>query len=143
MGFFFIVHVIVCVLLVAVILFQEGKAGGLTSVSDSSQSVFGARGAASFLTKLTSGLAICFMVTSLGLNFIGGSKQKSIADDYQPPVETSDVEKTSLQPTENSNENTSAEGEETPAAEGDAIAEPAKDATETPAESDENDGGDK
>lgn len=87
-NFFFIVHVAICVLLIAVILFQDGKAGGLTSVSESSQSVFGARGAASFLTKLTSILAFFFFASSVGLHFKGKS-QKSIASDYTPPASVS------------------------------------------------------
>lgn len=138
MDFFFIVHVLVCVLLVAVILFQDGKAGGLTSVSDSGQSMFGAKGAASFLTKLTSGLAICFMVTSLFLNFSGTSSKKSIADSYKPATETSEVDNSSVKPTETA----PAEGETSEPAEGEAAADTAEEAPEAKAEGEENESGD-
>lgn len=88
MPFFYIIHTIVCVLLIAVVLFQDGKAGGLTSVSDSSQSVFGAKGANSFLTRLTSILAICFMVMCLVLNFARPDSNQSIAAGKIPVSET-------------------------------------------------------
>ncbi len=38
----------------------------------SSQAIFGSRGAASFLHKVTAGIAIVFMLTSLGLAFLFG-----------------------------------------------------------------------
>lgn len=85
MTFFYIVHVAVCVFLVLIILFQDGKTGGLVSVADTGNSVFGARGASNFLTKLTSSIAVLFMCTSLYLAFKAPG-DKSIADDYVPPV---------------------------------------------------------
>lgn len=86
MGFFYILHIVICVILIAVILFQEGKSGGLVSVSDTSQSMFGARGATSFLTKLTSVIAVVFMVSSLFLAFNSAPDNSSIASDYVPEV---------------------------------------------------------
>ena len=85
MSFFYIVHIAVCVLLILIILFQDGKTGGLMSVADTGNSVFGASGASSFLTKLTSGFAIAFMVTSVFLAFLNAPGDTSIADDYTPP----------------------------------------------------------
>lgn len=87
MVFFYVVHIAVCVLLIATILFQEGKAGGLVSVADSSQSVFGAKGASSFLTKMTAVLAVLFMVLSFALAYSSSPSNKSIASDYSPPPE--------------------------------------------------------
>ncbi len=86
MGFWFIMHVVICVLLVATILFQDGKTGGLVSVADAGQSVFGAKGASSFLTKLTSGLALAFMILSLILAFSSSPSNKSIASDFVPTI---------------------------------------------------------
>ena len=91
MALYLTIHVIVCVLLIAVILFQEGKAGGLTSVADTSQVMFGAKGAGSFLTKLTSILALSFMGTSMGLAYLTAPSGSSIASDYQPPEQESSV----------------------------------------------------
>jgi len=84
MLLYFTIHVIICILLMAVILFQDGKAGGLTSVADSSQVVFGAKGAASFLTKLTSVLAVAFFASSMLLAYYATPSNKSIAADYEP-----------------------------------------------------------
>ena len=62
-------HVLICVSLIIVVLMQAGKGAGLAGVFGSSgtQQMFGGRGAASFLAKLTSGLAIVFMLTSITL----------------------------------------------------------------------------
>jgi len=62
-----IIHVIVCFLLVVVVLLQSGKSADLAGAFGGygSQSTFGPRGAATFLSKLTTALAILFMITSL------------------------------------------------------------------------------
>lgn len=66
-----IVHVMTCFLIVGAVLLQSGK-GAETGVmiGGSSQSMFGARGASSFLSKVTVVLATLFMVTSLSLSLI-------------------------------------------------------------------------
>ena len=84
MGFFYIIHVIVCILLICVVLFQDGKTGGLVSVADAGNNVFGARGASSFLTKLTSTVAVIFMFSSIFLAFQSSPSNKSIASDHVP-----------------------------------------------------------
>lgn len=88
MSFFYIIHIVVCVLLILVILFQDGKTGGLVSVADTGNNAFGGAGASSFLTKLTSGIAIVFMCTSVFLAFLNAPGDSSIADDYTPPAQT-------------------------------------------------------
>ena len=64
-------HVIVCIFLVAVVLLQRGKGAEMGAVfgGGASSTVFGGRGAGNFLTKLTTGSAIIFMVTSLTLSY--------------------------------------------------------------------------
>ncbi|MCK4575664.1 preprotein translocase subunit SecG [candidate division WOR-3 bacterium] len=59
------IHIIVAILLILIVLLQQSKGGGLSPVLGGGQSVFGARGAASFLTKMTAVLAILFMITSI------------------------------------------------------------------------------
>ncbi|PIE01814.1 MAG: preprotein translocase subunit SecG [Acidobacteria bacterium] len=89
-------HVVICVLIILVILFQDGKTGGLTGVADNaSQQVFGAKGAGNFLTKLTTGLAIAFMFTSLTLALFHKSEDKSIADEFTP-VKTNSEQSTAV-----------------------------------------------
>ncbi|CAM2066348.1 preprotein translocase subunit SecG [Sulfidibacter corallicola] len=95
MGFFFIIHCFLCVLLILVILFQDGKTGGLVSVADNSSSLFGAQGATSFLTKFTSAIAILFMVSSMFLAYRNSPDNQGIASGFTPttqaPVESTVV----------------------------------------------------
>ena len=82
------IHILVCVLLIPVILLQSGKGGGVSAAfgGGGSQTVFGTRGASTFLTRMTTGAAIVFMCTSLGLAWYS-SKSKSVVGDA--PVENS------------------------------------------------------
>lgn len=63
------VHIVVCLALMASILLQSGKGGGLAGAfgAGSSQTLFGGRGAATFLSRATTILAVIFFVTSLTL----------------------------------------------------------------------------
>ncbi len=62
-------HIIASLVLILVVLLQSGKAGDLAATfgSTGSQTAFGARGAASVLTRATTVCAVIFMVTSLTL----------------------------------------------------------------------------
>jgi preprotein translocase subunit SecG len=64
-----IVHILVCLVLIMVVLLQSGKAADLAGAFGGmgSQTAFGARGAATVLTKATTICAVVFMLTSLGL----------------------------------------------------------------------------
>jgi preprotein translocase subunit SecG len=64
-----IVHVVVCLFLIAVVLLQQGKSADLAGAfgGQGSQTAFGPRGAANVLTRLTTWSAIIFMLTSIGL----------------------------------------------------------------------------
>ena len=69
-GFVVFLFVPVCVVLTLIILLQDSKGEGLSSSAFGGaemQSVLGGRGAATFLSKLTTWLAIGFMVISLFL----------------------------------------------------------------------------
>ena len=59
----------VCLVLIVVVLLQHGKGAdiGVSLGAGSSNTVFGARGAGNFLTKLTTGCAILFMILAFGL----------------------------------------------------------------------------
>ncbi|RMG04426.1 MAG: preprotein translocase subunit SecG [Nitrospirae bacterium] len=74
-----IIHLIVCFFLIGVVLIQGGKGAELGSAfgGGSSQTLFGGRGAATFLSKLTTVVAVIFMITSLLLAVIS-VKQKSV-----------------------------------------------------------------
>jgi preprotein translocase subunit SecG len=64
--FLFIGHLFLCVLLIGLVLIQQGKGAELgATLSGSSNSLFGAGGAVPFIARLTTGVAVAFMVTSL------------------------------------------------------------------------------
>jgi preprotein translocase subunit SecG len=67
-----VLHVIVCMVLIAVVLLQRGKGAEMGAVfgGGASATVFGSRGAGTFLGKLTTGCAIVFMMTSLSLSYL-------------------------------------------------------------------------
>jgi len=73
-----IVHVLICVGLIIGILLQSGKGADLgAAFGGSSQTLFGSAGAVPFLNKLTTGVAIAFMITSLSLAFFASKTKKS------------------------------------------------------------------
>ena len=101
-----IIHVILALGLVSIILLQHGKGAdaGAAFGSGAAGAVFGARGAHSFLYKLTSGLAIGFFITSIFLAYlstsettISSSNQQSIMSEVitfesgLPTTSTSDI----------------------------------------------------
>ena len=65
-------HVIVCIILVLVVLLQSGKGADLAGAfgGGATQTAFGSRGPASFLSKMTTIAAVVFMLTSLSLAMI-------------------------------------------------------------------------
>ncbi|HEV3481049.1 MAG TPA: preprotein translocase subunit SecG [Candidatus Acidoferrales bacterium] len=64
-------HILVCFVLVIVIMLQSGNAADLAGAfgGAGSQTAFGPRGAATFLSRATTWCAIVFMMTSLALSF--------------------------------------------------------------------------
>ncbi len=63
-------HVLVCFVLIIVIMLQSGSAADLAGAfgGAGSQTAFGPRGAATFLSRATTWCAIVFMMTSLALS---------------------------------------------------------------------------
>ncbi len=75
-----IVHVFVCLFLVAVVLLQSGRSGGMGVLSGAAtQTVFGGRGASGFLAKATSACAMLFMLTSASLAYLSTSGRDPLA----------------------------------------------------------------
>lgn len=79
-----VVHVLLALGLVGLILIQHGKGAdaGAAFGSGAAGSVFGARGAHSFLYKLTAILAIGFFVTSISLAYFA-SNERATSDSDQ------------------------------------------------------------
>ncbi len=71
-----IIHLFVSFIMIGAILLQAGKGAEIgAAFGGSSQTIFGSRGAATFLSKMTVGAAVIFMVTSLSLAFL--SKERA------------------------------------------------------------------
>jgi len=74
-----VIHIITCVLIVAVVLINSGKGAEISATfGGSSQTVFGSSGGANFFSRLTFGLAFIFMVTSLVLTVMSNHSRKSV-----------------------------------------------------------------
>jgi len=103
-NFILVIHILVCAGLMVIILLQVGKGAGLASVfgarGGADQTVFGGRGAGGILTKITTAIAIMFMVTSMTLAILS-SKRTS----------TSVVKKTSVVEEEKKEETTTSKGD--------------------------------
>ena len=70
-GFFVVINIIVCCLLIIVVLMQSSKGGGLAGTFGGAGmgAVFGVRRTADFLSKVTTVLAIIFVVVTMLINF--------------------------------------------------------------------------
>jgi|GEM_PF-432827 len=80
-GFMIVVHVLASIFLIAVILFQAGRGGGLTEGlgGGAMQNIFGAS-SKTVLTKVTTVCAIIFICTSLLLTILTTRRSKSLID---------------------------------------------------------------
>ena len=83
-----ILHVVICILLTVTVLVQFGKgaeAGAMMGGGGSSQAVFTSSSKGNFFTKMTTFLAIAFMVNSVVLTTLTSRDAKeSIFDDEAP-----------------------------------------------------------
>ncbi|MDX1901693.1 MAG: preprotein translocase subunit SecG [Gammaproteobacteria bacterium] len=66
------IHVLAAICLIALVLVQQGKGAmvGASFGSGASQTVFGSRGAGSFMLRLTMTFVAIFFLTSISLNWI-------------------------------------------------------------------------
>lgn len=68
--FVVMIHVAACVALIAIVLLQTGKGAEMgAAFGGASQTLFGGTGGTSFMSKLTTGAAIIFMLTCLWLSY--------------------------------------------------------------------------
>src|ERR1700727_4103646 len=64
------IHILVCFFIIVVVLLQSGTSGDISAAfgGQGSQTAFGARGAATALSRATTWSAVLFMVTSITLS---------------------------------------------------------------------------
>ena len=93
-----IIHVLVCIFLIAIVLLQHGKGADIgATFGGSSQSLFGSEGPVPLLNKITTLAAIVFMGTSISLAYISSNRstgtvmsevkvQEAPVQETQPPA---------------------------------------------------------
>ena len=87
-----IIHIVLSISLILLVLIQQGKGADMGAAfgAGSSNSLFGAAGAANLLTRATTGIAIAFMFTSILLvNFFSAHRQAAGAPPAAAPVQNS------------------------------------------------------
>ena len=86
--FLTVVHVLVCLILIVSVLLQRGKGAEIGAVfgGGGSSTVFGSRGAGTFLSRLTTGAAVVFFATSLTLAILGSGRTGSVFGEEEEPA---------------------------------------------------------
>lgn len=74
-----ICHLVACFALIGMVLIQQGKGANMGPAfgSGASNTLFGSRGPASFLMKLTGSIAALFFITSLSLGYLVSAASKA------------------------------------------------------------------
>lgn len=130
-----ILHVIMSIALILIVLLQTGKGSDIASAfgGGSSQAMFGSRGPASFLNKMTTIAALLFIVTSVSLSYLSiGNNQNSVMGGMSEPAETEEQ-----QPSEGAlvpSDEAAQEQSESVAQPEEQSAQPAQDAVSAPGE---------
>lgn len=79
-----VIHIAVCFVLITIVLLQAGKGANMgAAFGGSSQTVFGSTGAGTFLGKLTAGVAVVFMLTSMTLTYMASHRSSSYLMEQQ------------------------------------------------------------
>ncbi len=131
-------HILACLVLIILVLLQQGKEGMGVIFGGGSQSVFGSSGAGGLLTKLTAAIAALFLVTSLSYNILSkdaapttstimDAPEISLPADQQPapaaPEESRETKEPAVQIEETGGAGTSTTGDATGDATADATAD--------------------
>jgi preprotein translocase subunit SecG len=87
-GFVVFIHLIVCIGLILVVLFQTGKGAGLGNLfgGGGGDQLFSAPSGSAFIRKMTTGMAIVFILTSVGLTILTAHRnQRSLLEGMPIP----------------------------------------------------------
>ncbi|MCF0216575.1 MAG: preprotein translocase subunit SecG [Fibrobacteraceae bacterium] len=76
-----VLHVFLCLFLMLLILIQNDKMGGLAGLGGmTSQSAFSTAGAATFIQKLTRGVAVLFFIVVFALGLITAKQDRAVEE---------------------------------------------------------------
>ncbi|HPQ70683.1 MAG TPA: preprotein translocase subunit SecG [bacterium] len=136
--FISIIHLVGCIVLILVILLQTGKGADLGAMlgGGGANTLFGGGGSGGFLSKMTSGVAVLFLVTCLTLAYLSAHETSVTQDGAVPANVTGDVPEVTPDPTTGVQQPADEQpAGEQPAADQPAADQPAADqpATEEPA----------
>ncbi len=95
-----VVHIAVCFFLVTIVLLQHGKgadAGAAFGGGGSSQSLFGSEGPVPLMNKITTVVAVVFMLTSITLAYMSAT---SSTGSVMSSVDSAAIEETAVPVTE-------------------------------------------
>src|SRR5260221_13212022 len=75
-GFLVFVHSLVCIGLILVVLFQVGKGAGLGNLfgGGGGDQLFSAPSGSAFIKKVTTGMAVVFIITSVTLTLLSSRR---------------------------------------------------------------------
>jgi preprotein translocase subunit SecG len=89
------IHILLAVAIIGLVLLQHGKGAevGAAFGSGASQTLFGSRGATSFLAKLTAIFALCFAITSISMGYMTTHKEepKSILEKIEEMQKSEEI----------------------------------------------------
>ncbi len=82
------VHILVCFFLVIIVLLQHGKGADVgATFGGAGNTVFGTEGPVPLLNKVTTGVAIIFMLTSVTLAYFSANTGTgSVMENVAPPI---------------------------------------------------------
>lgn len=90
------IHVLVALAIVGLVMLQQGRgADAGAGFGGASTSLFGARGASSFLSRSTAIVATLFFISSIGLSFIASHKDSKPTDLMETTAEPTQTQKPS------------------------------------------------
>lgn len=86
--FLIVLQIVLSLCIVIIVLLQKSSSIGLGAYSGSNESLFGAKGPASFLSKVTMTLGFIFLANTIALSYIYNQKatqNKSVIDNINLP----------------------------------------------------------
>ena len=85
-----VVHVIAALSVIGLVLIQQGKGADMGSGfgGGASNTVFGSGGAGDFLTRLTTWIAVAFIITSFGLAYVAKQRSETMSNQGIPQIQS-------------------------------------------------------